>query len=361
MAPKTEELRKNPGEFLEQHVDAFNEIVVMRQAYVENLLKSKDKDFSVPLSDVDSPLTFNSLRRGGAGLGSLELRYEAPANALKQAKANVEKAKKNNAKAMIEHNNATDLKEELREHPWTDTAGFGLWAFIQRQVMSSINLTPFNGLNRFEVSDKGLVVYQPFRAVSVRILTYQDLADRNVILSVNPPSYFDLMLGFLGQFRWGRNVPSPWGQLVVDEPGSGRIVGTTVVLWPSEKQKQIEKLLKQLEEADLPYHARLQDVPDVAGQLINYDFEEWRNRLDAWTKDPSKIPDEFLKILYIEPESAKKDKKKAPSRWPKRMGCMLAIFFFLFFIVLAPLWWLLGFIWRRINRFLPRPLRFFVD
>lgn len=373
MAPKHETLKKEIASYIKKHLDALDEIDFItrgsRRAVVgaEHLLES---DSMGGLTEDDVELLFahgygpqgNSSASSYRTLDSqraLTFQYLAPANALRMTKEESESAEKNNKKILLDYDRATDKKEDLRENPWADTPGFGIIAFLQRQLLSYINLTPFNGLNRFEVSDQGLMIFQPFRAVSTRTVRHQDLVDRNVILSINPPSYFDLALGLLGQFRWGRGIPSPWGQLVVDEPGSGRIVGTTVVLWPAEKQKTIENLLKQLAEADEPPFARMRPVPTQASLLMGYDIERWRADLTQWLDEPGTIPEEYIKLLYIPKPVEKKERKESTSKWPKRMGCVATVLFFFLAILVLPLWWIFRILWRGISRFLPKPLRFF--
>lgn len=280
-----------------------------------------------------------------------DLMKMAPANAKRTADDFRAQRIQDNEKARLNFEKAVAKQKELARSPWTDTGGQGIFSFLLRQLLSFVNSTPFSGLNRLEINQDGLQIYQPFRTVSTRTIRHADLDGRNVVLSVNPPAYFDFLLGLFGQFRLTKDISSPWGQLVLYEPGSGQEIGAAVVLWPSEKKKTIEDTLKQLHLANNRFEG-YKRVPNMTDLFDDYDTEGWDDKLNGWLNNSYPLMDEERKLLQMseKPERKRGGRKgDSESKWSKRMGCLLAGLLFFLFIVVWPILWLLGFILRRLG------------
>lgn len=256
---------------------------------------------------------------------SYELARLAPANAIHEAVKYTQQIKKENQKAADEFNTAIEAKKIIKDTPITDAGRLGIIGFIQRQLLAAINGTPFNGLNRFVVDDKGLQIYRPFAVVSQRTLRYSDLKDGKAVLSVNPPAYFDAILGLLSQFDMTKGVQSPWGQIVAYEPGSGREIGSAVALWPDDKKNQFEVALRTIERAGNRYEG-YKRIPSLADVLMNYDCDLWSLELRK-IAETGQVSDGQLAqyTLIVEKEPTKKTEKERWKHWPKVNGCLLAL------------------------------------
>ncbi|MBX3014997.1 MAG: hypothetical protein KF832_25975, partial [Caldilineaceae bacterium] len=127
------------------------------------------------------------------------------------------------------------------------------------------------------VNQNGLQIYTPLAPVSQRTITYEQIRSGSIVLSVDPPVYMDQILGFLSQFR--RNVPVPWGELVVYEPGSGRYIARAIALWPRDKLKEMMDALTQLQIAQQPYQG-YKRLPRLRDLLIYYDVHDDENLAD---------------------------------------------------------------------------------
>ncbi|MBV7331677.1 hypothetical protein KFU94_26290 [Chloroflexi bacterium TSY] len=191
----------------------------------------------------------------------------SPTVALEEAKKFISDLRNHNLDEDKKYAEAVKRKEELHEEPITNAGRRGIWGFLLRQIIATINGTPFNALDWLEVNENGLQVYQPFSAVSQRTIQLRDIVGRNVVLSVNPPAYFDAILAVLRQFF--RNVAIPWGQLVIDEPGSGRIIATAVAIRPDKKLVAIMEALDKLHRVSNRY-AGYRRLPRLVGLLIYY-------------------------------------------------------------------------------------------
>lgn len=195
-----------------------------------------------------------------------------PAAALQKAQSMIDNVHAHNAEEVAKGDEASVVREELREHPITNAGRRGAWGFVKRQFLAFLNGTPFSRLDWLEVDHNGLQIYQPFSSVSQRTVKQRDIANGTVVLSVNPPSYLDWPIGFMRQFR--RDVPIYIGEIVVYEPGSGRTVGSAVAWRPDLKLAQIRAALIMLDRVENPY-AGFQRVPRLEDFFVYYDVHRW--------------------------------------------------------------------------------------
>lgn len=132
--------------------------------------------------------------------------------------------------------------------PLTNAGTRGWQGLLQRWLLTTLNATPTSGLNWMEVTKDGLQIYQPLATVSQRTINHKQVRDGQVVLSVDPPAYFDSFLGVLRQFR--KDVDTPWGEIVAYEGGSGRVIARAIALAPGRKLKQIRLALELLHLAE---------------------------------------------------------------------------------------------------------------
>lgn len=151
-----------------------------------------------------------------------------------------------NSKPALEEKSADD--DHGLQLPITNAGSRGWRGVVQRWLLTTMNATPTSGLNWMEVTKDGLQIYQPLATVSQRTVKHKDVRDRQVVLSIDPPAYFDSFLGILRQFR--RNVETPWGEIVIYEGGSGRVIARAIALAPGQKLKQIRTALELLHLAE---------------------------------------------------------------------------------------------------------------
>ncbi len=150
-----------------------------------------------------------------------------------------------------------------------------LWRIIDyfwRTTLAGINGTPASRLNLFTVDAEGLKVYQPFATVSTRTIKIKQLREASIVMSVDPPSYLDGILGFLKQFI--NDIPVPLGEIVLYEPGSGKEIARAVALFPDAKIKRMSNALQQIYLAETPYEGQKR-LPRLVDLLIYYDLERW--------------------------------------------------------------------------------------
>lgn len=159
--------------------------------------------------------------------------------------------------------------------PLTNAGSRGLQGLFQRWLLTTLNATPTSGLNWMEVTKDGLQIYQPLATVSQRAIKHKQVRDGQVVLSVNPPAYFDSFLGILRQFR--RDVDTPWGEIVIYEGGSGRVIASAIALAPGKKLKQIRNALELLHLAENEAEG-FRRIPQLQDLLIYVDEEPLRER-----------------------------------------------------------------------------------
>lgn len=170
----------------------------------------------------------------------------------------------------------TAAKEEAQGHPndhglalpITNAGSRGWQGLIQRWLLTTLNATPTSGLNWMEITKDGLQVYQPLATVSQRAVNHKQIREGQVVLSVNPPAYFDSFLGVLRQFR--RNVETPWGEIVIYEGGSGRIIASAIALAPDRKLRQMRTALELLHLAENEAEG-FRPIPQLRDLLIYMD------------------------------------------------------------------------------------------
>ncbi|MCB0064610.1 MAG: hypothetical protein KDE19_20950 [Caldilineaceae bacterium] len=200
-----------------------------------------------------------------------ELPNLPPIQALQRATEFIEEVRQHNQAEEQKFQAAENYKVELQANPITNAGRRGWQGYLRRQLLAFLNGT-LNSLDRLEVTEQGLQLYQPFATVSQRTITYRDLRERRVVLSVNPPAYLDELLGTLRQFR--EKVIVPWGEIVVYEPGSGRNIATAIAFRPDEKVAEIRVALAQLHRAENQYE-NYKRIPRLVDLLIYYDIERW--------------------------------------------------------------------------------------
>ncbi|MEZ4728912.1 MAG: hypothetical protein R3E79_17405 [Caldilineaceae bacterium] len=203
-----------------------------------------------------------------------DIAQRAPLDALQAAKRYIDDLRQQNAGVQARVVAAEKRRQELAEHPITNAGPRGLKGFLQRWALSLLNATPFSNFNWIEVNQNGLQIYTPLAPVSQRTVTYEQIRSGAIVLSVDPPVYLDQLLGFLGQFR--RNIPVPWGELVVYEPGSGRYIARAIAMWPREKLKEMMDALAQIQIAQQPYQG-YKRLPRLRDLLIYYDVHDDEN------------------------------------------------------------------------------------
>ena len=158
--------------------------------------------------------------------------------------------------------------------PITNAGSRGAKGFLGRWLLASLNATPTSGLNWMEVTKDGLQIYQPLATVSQRTIKHPQFAQNQLVISVNPPVYFDAPLGLLKQFF--ADITTPWGEIVIYEGGGARTVASAVAFWPAAKIKEIRGALELLHLANNEYEGfrripRLRDMflyfnPDQVSQ-----------------------------------------------------------------------------------------------
>ncbi len=200
-----------------------------------------------------------------------ELADVPPDQVRQKAREILQKLKDNNTKEKQKREKAKERVAALKANSITNLGRPGLIGYLQRSIMASINGTPLNALNWMEVNDKGLQVYTPLAPVSQRTFKQRDLAGNRVVLSVDPPAYFDALIGLLKQLRI--NFTTPWGQIIVYEPSSGRNLGEAVALWPDRKIKEFRDALMQIHLVENPFEG-YQRLPRMV-DLLGYHVEEW--------------------------------------------------------------------------------------
>lgn len=200
-----------------------------------------------------------------------ELPQLPPTAALERAKEIIEEVKEHNQAEGEKFEAAKQFKEELPSNSITNAGATGWRGYVERVLAATLNGTA-NSMHLLVVTEEGLQLYQPFATVSQRTITYSDLQDGKIVLSVNPPSYLDELLGFVRQFR--KNVIVPWGEIVVYEPGSGRNIAEAVAFRPDKKLAKIRNALEQLHRAKNPY-TNYKRTPRLVDLLIYYDYPAW--------------------------------------------------------------------------------------
>ncbi len=152
--------------------------------------------------------------------------------------------------------------------PLTNAGSRGLKGLVQRWLLTTLNATPTSGLNWMEVTKDGLQIYQPLATVSQRTIKFRQVRDGQVVISVNPPAYFDALLGMLRQFR--SNVDTPWGELVLYEGGGARVIASAIALAPGAKLKEIRTALELLHLAENE-HEGFRRIPQIHDLFIYVD------------------------------------------------------------------------------------------
>lgn len=201
-----------------------------------------------------------------------DIAHYPPIEALKKVQEYINRIRDNNLKQRSKYEDASKYKAELNANPITNAGSRGLTGYFWRQILATINATPLTSLNLFEVNGDGLQIFQPFATISRRVVRWRELKNNELTLSVNPPAYFDWLLGFLRQFS--RNIVSPWGELVLYERGSGRDIARAVALWPDTKIKEIRAALERLSLAD-DRDANRRVEPRKVDLLTYYDVDDW--------------------------------------------------------------------------------------
>ncbi len=211
-----------------------------------------------------------------------------PTLALIKAHSYIRRLRGQNEKEQIKLAKARALSKKLHDEPITNAGTRTLVDFAKRWLLSLLNATPFNNFTWIEVNHEGLQIYTPLAAVSQRTIRYPQLVDGQVVLSVNPPVYLDQILGLLKQFR--RNVMTPWGEIIVYEPGSGRNIARAIALWPDQKIKEMREALETLSILENPYrrHKRLPRLRDLLIYYETFGDDGWDQlaELDDHDADP---------------------------------------------------------------------------
>ncbi|MFN8443598.1 MAG: hypothetical protein U0175_22660 [Caldilineaceae bacterium] len=203
-----------------------------------------------------------------------------PDQAIKKAKEELAKLQKINDDLVLKLRDAEKFVADLKDSPITNLGGHGLRGLFLRWLMSMVNGTPFS-LNWIEVTDKGLQLYNPFSAVSNRTITFSQILSGEIALAVDPPAYFDWILGVIRQFR--KNVTSPWGEITVYERGSGKVIANAIAIKPAQKIDQMKAALAQIHRVRNPYEGHKQ-LPRLVDLLMYYDAEAWQERLESGTE-----------------------------------------------------------------------------
>jgi hypothetical protein len=211
---------------------------------------------------LDDPLT----RRYAQEL----LRYP-PAEAIIKAEQYRQEVKEHNDKQEALTEKAKERRAELRQKPIYSLGRTGLAGILLRSFMASLNWTPLLSPNWYELTDRGLIVHTPFANVTERVITHGDLVERRRELGVNPPTYFDSIIGFLKQLRI--TAKTPWGTITLREPGSGVVLGEVVEIRPDDKLALIRRGLADIHRANEPYAAHLV-LPKLV-DFFSYYIDEW--------------------------------------------------------------------------------------
>ena len=199
------------------------------------------------------------------------LSEHSPLEALRKAEAYIKEVEGHNKAEAKKAEDAKAAKQELEANPISNAGPRGVRGYFQRQLLATLNGT-MNSLDRIEVTENGMFVYQPFATISQRTIKHADISGGKIVLSVNPPSYLDGILGFMRQFK--KDVHTPWGQIVLYEPTSGRDVASAIAFWPDEKVKEIKKALEALHRVANPYE-KYKRLPRLIDLLLYYDVEKW--------------------------------------------------------------------------------------
>lgn len=209
-----------------------------------------------------------------------------PEQAIKKAKEELAKLQKINDDLVARLRQAEQYVETLKENPITNLGGHGLRGLFMRWLMSMVNGTPFS-LNWIEVTDKGLQLYNPFSAVSTRTITHAQIQSGEISLGIDPPAYFDWILGVIRQFR--KNVTTPWGEITVYERGSGKVIANAIAIKPAKKIEEMRVALAQVHRVRNPFEGHKQ-LPRLVDLLMYYDAEAWEERLAATGEGESGNP-----------------------------------------------------------------------
>ncbi|MCX6047152.1 MAG: hypothetical protein NT075_18770 [Chloroflexi bacterium] len=201
-----------------------------------------------------------------------DIAHLPPAQARARVQEYIDKIRAQNAKQRERFENAVKFRAEIVDNPLTNAGKRGVIGYFWRQILSTLNGTPLTSLNLFELTTDGLQIFQPFLTISKRTVRWRELKNNELTLSVNPPAYFDWLLGFLRQFF--RNIVTPWGEIVLYERGSGRDIARAVALWPDSKIRQFRWALEQLSFAENQYEGRKRE-PRKVDLLTYYEVEEW--------------------------------------------------------------------------------------
>ncbi|MCL4862587.1 MAG: hypothetical protein KJZ93_24460 [Caldilineaceae bacterium] len=204
-----------------------------------------------------------------------DLLHYPPSEAIVKAEEFRERVKNINNSLEDEAEKAANRREELKKNPVYSLGRAGLAGIMLRSFMSSVNGTPLSSPNWYELNERGLVVHTPFSIVTERVVTHRDLQEKRFELGVNPPVYFDSILGFLKQLRI--NASAPWGQITLREPGSGVTLAEVVEIRPEQQLAKIKKDLALLYRAANPYanHLMLPKMVD----FFSYYIDEWDDEL----------------------------------------------------------------------------------
>lgn len=201
-----------------------------------------------------------------------DIAHLPPAQARARVQEYIDKIRAQNAKQRERFETAVKFRAEIVDNPLTNAGKRGVIGYFWRQILSTLNGTPLTSLNLFELTTDGLQIFQPFLTISKRTVRWRELKNNELTLSVNPPAYFDWLLGFLRQFF--RNIVTPWGEIVLYERGSGRDIARAVALWPDSKIRQFRWALEQLSFAENQYEGRKRE-PRKVDLLTYYEVEEW--------------------------------------------------------------------------------------
>jgi hypothetical protein len=210
-----------------------------------------------------------------------------PDEAMARALAVIRELEDKNRKEDQRREEARRRRDYILAHPITNASMFGLIPWLRRfgllgrilsgflslswrSFLATLVGNPTVGLNVLEVDRGGLQIYQPFATVSQRTIKFKDIDSREITISPDPADYFDLILGQLRQFM--KEVPIPWGSIIIYERGSGRNIATAVAVRPDKKVKQIREALQALHLLEFPYadHKRLPRLIDL---FIYYDVD----------------------------------------------------------------------------------------
>jgi hypothetical protein len=200
-----------------------------------------------------------------------ELLQYPPAEAVRKVEEFRQQIKSFNDTQEEKDADAVKVKERLKQQPIYSLNRGGILGIFFRSFMASLNATPLASPNWYEVTDRGLIIHAPFATVTERLVTHRDLQEKRIELGVNPPVYFDALIGFLKQLRF--RFSTPWGTITVREPGSGVTLTEVVEIWPDRKLAQIRQALADLHRANNRYAAH-QILPKLV-DFYSYYIDEW--------------------------------------------------------------------------------------